>query len=180
MRGTVIIDCAVISASSDPITIMSPSTHALPVIRAVRSSTSRQAETHNVEDGASARLKQPIVVALQSIQSGIESIETVCRLAGMPIPSGGMWQTPNRWSSASEESKDTYKILLEPERDHCATIVPHNWMEALETVTSASSSNDGEGGLTYIVQGPKGVGKSTFSKLLVNTLLSKYVRLRYI
>lgn len=121
----------------------------------------------------SNKLEQPILIALRSIQAGVEGIEAICRLAGMPIPSGGMWQLANRWSSASEESKDTYKILLESERDHCATVVPHNWVEALESVESASPRDSGLPNPAYLIQGPKGVGKSTFGKLLINTLLSR-------
>lgn len=172
IRGAISIDCATLTPSSNPVTLLLPSTHALPVMRAVRSSASKEAQPYHHQEGkASPGLEQPIVISLQNVQSGIESIESVCRLAGMPIPSGGMWQPSNRWSSASEESKDTYKVLLEPERDHCGTVIPHNWIEALESGASSSSSDSGE--RAYIVQGPKGVGKSTFAKLLVNTLLSQ-------
>lgn len=169
LRGIVSIDCATLTSSSSPVTIMAPSTHALPTIRAVRSSPAQEA-TH-WPYASSEQLEQPIVIDMRSVQTGIEGIESVCRLAGMPIPSGGMWQQPNRWSSAPQDTKDTYRLLLEPERDHCATVIPHNWVEALESV----ESHPAEGNSTYIVQGPKGVGKSTFSKLLVNTLSSRYV-----
>jgi polynucleotide 5'-hydroxyl-kinase GRC3/NOL9 len=169
LRGIISIDCATLTSSSSPVMIMAPSTHSLPTIRAVRSSSPQEAP--NWPYTSSKPLEQPIVVILQSVQSGIEGIESISRLAGMPIPSGGMWQQPNRWSSAPNAAKATYKLILEPERDHCATVIPHNWVEALEHVDLQST----EGNATYLVQGPKGVGKSTFSKLLVNTLLSRYV-----
>lgn len=177
LRGAISIDCAVITASSAPITIMSPSTHALPIIRAVRSPLTRQAEQQGGSDRSTEGLEQPIIIELHSMHSGVEGIESVCRVVGMPIPSGGMWQLSNRWPSGSEESKDTYKVLLEPERDHCATVVPHNWVEALDNVALASPSGNREGASTYVIQGPKGVGKSTFSRLLANTLLSQYVHM---
>jgi polynucleotide 5'-kinase involved in rRNA processing len=48
-------------------------------------------------------------------------------------------------------------------------------MEALSTIDATVSDQDSglDNDDTYIVQGPKGVGKSTFAKMLVNKLLSQ-------
>ena len=64
--------------------------------------------------------------------------------------------------------------ITQPERDITATLLPDNWMEALSAIGTDTPEeiNDIDEGDTYLVQGPKGVGKSTFAKLLVNRLLS--------
>lgn len=171
LRGSISIDCAEVDSSSDALPILAPSTHALPTIRALRATSSAQ---ENITQDSSIELEQPIILSLQSITTEVESIEGICRLAGMPIPTSGMWHLPSRWSSASDEEKDTYKILFEPERDLCASVIPHNWIDALEAFQSGTKTGEIGGKASYIVQGPKGVGKSTFSKLLANTLLTRY------
>ncbi|KAK9897342.1 hypothetical protein P389DRAFT_55928 [Cystobasidium minutum MCA 4210] len=175
IKGSISIACATIDASSSALPIFAPSTHALPTIRALRAQSSPVSDSVPSESSIS-ELEQLIILTLSSISAGIENIESICRLAGMPIPSSGMWHVSNRWSSASQADKESFKILLEPERDLCASVIPHNWLEALEQLgdTEPSSQGGANGLPSYIVQGPKGVGKSTFSKLLVNTLLSSH------
>jgi polynucleotide 5'-hydroxyl-kinase GRC3/NOL9 len=184
-RGSITIDSAILSTSSPPLPIFAPSTHSLPTIRAIRAPSS--SSTSSTVSAPKAfklpftlqildDLDFPIVISLQSLQTGIEGIESICRLAGMPLPQGGMWQVPSRWNTSSvpqDVQNDTYRILLQPERDLCATVVPHTWHEALSNMPSSDTSAGQVP--SCIIQGPKGVGKSTFSKLLVNTLLSRYV-----
>lgn len=71
--------------------------------------------------------------------------------------------------------------ITNPERDLIASSSPSSWAGALLSVSPSDISHEQEvhhldeqeRRQVYLVQGGKGAGKSTFSKMLVNTLLNK-------
>lgn len=70
--------------------------------------------------------------------------------------------------------------ITEPEPDLVASILPENWRLALEQLSNVQQDDSVEDTqsrdpILAVVQGPKGTGKSTFSKLLVNSMLGRYV-----
>ena len=77
--------------------------------------------------------------------------------------------------------------ITQPERDLMAAILPENWRQALDTLAGPPTvrpdgpvqmglgAPEGEHATICLVQGTKGVGKSTFAKLAVNALMTRYV-----
>lgn len=73
-------------------------------------------------------------------------------------------------------------------QDLVPTVMPPSWRLALEQTVPSSNLPDAEPYFNqdedrrrvYLVQGSKGVGKSTFSKALLNRLLSKWVYFSHI
>ena len=72
--------------------------------------------------------------------------------------------------------------ITQPERDLMAAILPENWRQALGTLARPAretsdglGASDSEHAPICVVQGSKSVGKSTFAKLAVNALLTRYI-----
>lgn len=195
LRGSVTIDCGVLDTTSQPFTLFAPTTHSLPVLRAsyAQASSSAPSTKLHLPDGlafSEVLEAYPVVMLIQDVQTGIEGIEGVAKVAGMPVPINGFWTSqftgPQMISGSTFElvciqcgslraaaDLTTFDQITQPERDITATLLPDNWMEALSSIGSDASEeiNGMDEGDTYIVQGPKGVGKSTFAKMLVNRLL---------
>jgi polynucleotide 5'-hydroxyl-kinase GRC3/NOL9 len=196
LRGALHLDSAILTPAQAPLDVFAPSTHPLPILSARLAKSSKSIGTSDIPIDETLS-EYPVVILLRDKTAGIEGIEGVCRLAGMPIPRQGMWGL----STGSSESLQlvsgrTFQIVsqasfitalngidasvlylrqvTEPEPDLIATILPENWRLALEAVTATQSEDSPmqDGPIITLIQGSKGTGKSTFSKLLVNSLLN--------
>ncbi|KAI5475995.1 AAA family ATPase Grc3 [Pseudohyphozyma bogoriensis] len=133
------------------------------------------------------------VVLLSDMGSGVEGVETVLSHAGMGC-GYAMWDVNAKgavWGGAG------WKIILEPTPSLTSLRMPDTWSSTLESFVAPSARKakeeeetedsedefEGQQGserMVVMVEGPKHVGKSTFAKLVLNKLLSRYERVAYL
>merc|ERR1711939_276080 len=94
----------------------------------------------------------------------------------------------DRGSGQQPVAGTTFEVITLPAQDSTATILPPTWRAALSRVVSDPVHGSNETYLTRaegarrvcLVQGPKGVGKSTFSKALLNSMLSRHTSVAFL
>ena len=99
LRGSIFIDGAILETNSGACDVFAPTTHPLPVVQAISEVEAVSPDNINMMQlpyGIQFKDQMPefpVVLLLRDNQSGIEGIEKICKLAGMPIPTNGMWQS---------------------------------------------------------------------------------------
>ena len=85
------------------------------------------------------------------------------KISGMCPFAENLFQPPSN-SITMSPKQPTFHILFESPAPIARTIYPVSWLEGLDTISSKSSPK-------ILICGPKGVGKSTFCQLLVNSFI---------
>ncbi|KAL8999639.1 MAG: hypothetical protein Q9169_001599 [Polycauliona sp. 2 TL-2023] len=165
--GAVSVYGAVLHASSTIHQVYAPSTHSLPVIRPLR-------DPHRPADD------QPIEFTISSTQNGMRSLKEVSAMFGR------IW---NKAIVVSDD--DTHQVACSPpsldrfkpsftlvqtaeddgyKRSLSLLERPDDWQRLLTTLASRHKATPR---ITALVCGPKGSGKSTFTRMLVNAFITK-------
>ncbi|ATY65047.1 RNA processing Grc3 [Cordyceps militaris] len=151
LAGEVAIVGATLTASETIHWVHAPHCHALPVIR---TSEKTRLELHN------ENADRPLF-CLSSLSPLYQRI----------------WHKPDRNSEETDSSsEDTFKILCTSEDAPKRSVIqelnsPPEWNKAISDIIG-STKVDRQTQISALVCGPKGAGKSTFSKLLTNRLLT--------
>lgn len=149
-RGAVKVCGAVLTQESEPQTIYAPMSHALPVIEALPNQ-------QLYEDAFDVKL------SITTHHSGILRIGKLCPLF------------TTLWTSTSAEPTDfSFRPIFKSSANIPVLSVPQEWDSALLDLNPRPVP--GAEPPRIVVVGAKGAGKSTFIRLLTNTLLSSTTR----
>ncbi|KAL8771680.1 MAG: hypothetical protein Q9209_002871 [Squamulea sp. 1 TL-2023] len=175
-QGAVSLLGAVLRPSSAVYRVFAPSTHSLPVIRSIRN-------PYGPAD-------QPIEVTITSLRSGTRSLKQVSPMfdriwnKAIEVSDMNVYESGDMKPSL-DLVKRTYSILKSSSNDGYASKrslnpleLPKGWQPLLTSLTTRKQ----EGAPTAaFVCGPKGSGKSTFVRMLINgindTRGSRYIAL---
>ncbi|PPQ68567.1 hypothetical protein CVT24_005579 [Panaeolus cyanescens] len=113
-----------------------------------------------------------VVIMFQSLQTGVESLGKACRtfenVFELPRWPNDCGQKPFKIPGLSMVSKQTKD--LQPFSPLAS------WSKALHDLAPSTSTHTG----VYLIKGPKNTGKSTFSRNIVNHLLTQYRQVAYL
>ncbi|GAA6063209.1 hypothetical protein JCM10212_006842 [Sporobolomyces blumeae] len=159
--------------------VYSPASHPLPPIASVPSAVSSAGpSTLSLYLDAKIDISGfAAVVLVTSVETGIEGIEGPLKSGGLGCASGMFppAQTP------SVSGGKTWKLVTEPVPGLTMLRQLAPWSSAISTlVPSGEESSVDPGRTTVMVEGSKRVGKSTFSKMLLNKLLDRYEAVAYL
>ncbi|KAK4703113.1 polynucleotide 5'-hydroxyl-kinase GRC3/NOL9, partial [Phenoliferia sp. Uapishka_3] len=171
--------------------LFAPSSHPLPPLEALQLPLYDKSTTLLLPDGRKIDTSAiSCVVFVSDLGSGIEGVETVLRNGGMGA-GNNMWEvggkktwggsgwrlitdvTPSLTSMRNPSSWESTLLSLLPSR-------PAPDPDAEENSDEEEDLSAGADRMVLMVEGPKHVGKSTFAKLAVNRLLSRYERVAYL
>ncbi|EGG06374.1 uncharacterized protein MELLADRAFT_86554 [Melampsora larici-populina 98AG31] len=170
--GTIEINGARIKAeeTNEPTEIFAPISHPLPILTTLKSTSSPSAiiqpETGLNESNFDA------IIEIQDFHTGIEGIDLVW---SSNEPKRPIWN-----HSSSKQPLETsvygitWDIILTLTADISSIKLPKTWSNSLSNQPSSNPTTTTKSNECYLVQGPKGVGKSTFLRLLLNKLLQSY------
>ncbi|KAI0717546.1 hypothetical protein C8T65DRAFT_707168 [Cerioporus squamosus] len=115
------------------------------------------------------------VVMLQELHTGIDGLGRICRTFDACF-------APARWHrSLARFDLGLDTVYFTP--DVSPLVVPPSWDAAIGSVMPPPSVDENAlvgQGATYLVKGPKNAGKSTFARLLLNRLLSRFRHVAYL
>ncbi|KAI5790613.1 hypothetical protein DFH27DRAFT_603036 [Peziza echinospora] len=150
LAGTVSIYGTTLGSESGTNVVYAPITHALPVIEALKSERRRL-------DGE----KFDAIISVGCSNSGLKDVGRICPLFGR------IWRPPG------VESEDTFYPLLKvtpPSPLPQILTISKQWKQLLSKL--AAPPSDPSSPPIIILTGSKSTGKSTFSRLLLNSLLT--------
>ncbi|KAH9853336.1 hypothetical protein C2E23DRAFT_119714 [Lenzites betulinus] len=180
LRGSVTFAGVSLTASTTAHPVFAPRSSPVPVIQCLSSkdsaaafSSSKDLPRHITE----AASKFDAVVVLQELHTGIEGLGRICRTFD------GLF-APSRWHRNQVRYDlcldNVYFIPLQTP-DTLPLVVPKTWTAFTDAVLPLSDDDDAVTKRPiYLVKGPKNAGKSTFARLLLNKLLSRYRRVTYL
>ncbi|GAA5982354.1 hypothetical protein JCM5350_006155 [Sporobolomyces pararoseus] len=122
------------------------------------------------------------VVLVTSAQTGIEGIENSLKSGGLGC-ANGLFPWPSN-ATGRLDSGRSWRLITEPVPGLTILRQLEPWSSTLSSLVGANE-NGGQavadpGRLSVLVEGPKRVGKSTFSKMLLNRLLDRYEAVAYL
>ncbi|KAF7308571.1 Fungal-trans domain-containing protein [Mycena chlorophos] len=167
LRGTVSIYGASLHASSKTHRVFAPRSAPIPVIEALHPVPAARIAIPPRLDPAFAG--DTAVVVLYPLQTGAEGLGRACRVFE------GVFTPPRLYNAYKSEPEllSTARLLLEPSKDLQPLFLPSTWTQALDTIIERTEP-------VILVKGPKNSGKSTFSRALVNRLLSRYRKVAFL
>ncbi|KAH9843521.1 uncharacterized protein C8Q71DRAFT_2384 [Rhodofomes roseus] len=177
LQGAVSLTGSIVSASHTCHLIFAPRSSPIPVIRSVAANLSHR--TIELPD----RIRPAVgsgaaVVLLQELQTGVERLGLVCRtFEGVFSPS----RFQSKMSTIDLNLRGVYMLRTETS-DASPFIMPPSW-EAAASSMVAHAANPHEMSYSrsvYLVKGPRNTGKSTFAKVLLNALLTRYRRVAFL
>lgn len=156
LSGAVSIYGATLTPESGTHTVFAPTTHALPVITAAPGKQKRGG--HHGGGGYSAE------ILIGCHNSGIRDV-------------GKLWpMLSSIWAPPSAVHKENSFHLLRSSTSPPALLhIPPSWQHLLSDLTTPSPHPP-----IILLAGPKSAGKSTFSRVLTNTLLDTYPKVAYL
>ncbi|RDX43047.1 hypothetical protein OH76DRAFT_1361674 [Lentinus brumalis] len=184
LRGTITLAGVQLSASHTTHPVYAPRSSPIPIIQCrlsrSTSSTGRAPLLPALPERiADASPHFDAVLMLQELHTGIEGLGRICRTFDACF-------APARWHRnlpRFDLGLDTMYFLARQTPDVSPLVVPPSWDAAIGTVMPPPDVDEhtllGQGA-TYLVRGPKNAGKSTFARLLLNRLLSRYQRVAYL
>ncbi|KAF8541920.1 hypothetical protein BDD12DRAFT_877517 [Trichophaea hybrida] len=149
-KGSVNISGAKLSPSSPTQTIYAPMTHALPVIEAILSK--RKQTTNSGTPGAEIRITNH--------HSGILEIGKLCPTFNT------IWK-----GSSKDLGGNSFAPIFTSATNIPIVVIPTSWKPTLKALTKKATSTNASPPI-IILAGSKGTGKSTFSRILANRLLT--------
>ncbi|GAA5940483.1 hypothetical protein JCM3775_004809 [Rhodotorula graminis] len=168
--------------------LFAPSSHPLPPIFGAPLASPLQ-HSLLLPSGATLDLTPYVAVVLVSdLVTGIDGIERVLVAGGMG-QGGGMFGR-RKGEIESAQGGATWSLVLEPEPSLAGLRPLDPWLAALAaSVPPLSTADDDDDDdddepaadrFVALVEGPKRVGKSTFAKMLLNSLLARYGAVAYL
>ncbi|ORY54149.1 hypothetical protein BCR35DRAFT_296765 [Leucosporidium creatinivorum] len=191
------------AASATAHRVFSPSSHPLPPLEALPpsfASSSTSPSTLSLPGGSLVSLTAfSSVVLVEELGAEIEGVETVLRSSGMGC-GNAMWQVEDTFGRSEHWGGAGWRLILEPTPSLTSLRPLESWESTLASfgyrgrTANARSFDDeeeeeeeeeeelaaGAERLVLLVEGPKRVGKSTFTKLLLNRLLYRYETVAYL
>lgn len=159
VSGKAVIDSYVVGEDSNARTVNASNLTSIPCIRAVSASAGR------LHPGLTGSFS--CVVALSNHTDGMENLPSLYPHLKY------LYASENSKNSYSHNSHNyTFSVLLEAESNRLATSIPDSWEFQLGRLTSFFANSDRKNKVILII-GNKNTGKSTFLKLLANSLLSE-------
>jgi len=149
-KGSVNISGAKLSSTSPMQTIYAPMTHALPVIEA---HSSKRKQTTNSSTPSTE-------IRVTNHYSGILEIGKLCPTFNT------IWKGPSK-----DQGGNSFASLFTSAVNIPTVTVPTSWKPTLKALTKKVMSPDAPPPI-IVLAGSKGAGKSTFSRILANRLLT--------
>ncbi|GAA5880872.1 hypothetical protein JCM16303_005154 [Sporobolomyces ruberrimus] len=124
------------------------------------------------------------VVLVTPVQSGIEGIESSLKSGGLGC-ANGLFPWPSKVTGSVSGGK-SWRLVTEPIPGLTSLRSLEPWSSSLSNLVPNVTETNGEpvsvdpGRMSIVVEGPKRVGKSTFSKMLLNRLLDRYEAVAYL
>ncbi|TNY18865.1 hypothetical protein DMC30DRAFT_448448 [Rhodotorula diobovata] len=166
--------------------LFAPSSHPLPPIFGAPLSTPASCSLL-LPSGETLDLTPYCAVVLVSdLVTGIEGIERVLVAGGMGQGSGMFARKKGKAPAA--QGGATWSLVLEPEPSLAGLRPPDPWLAALAAAVPPGPASDDDDHdalpvaerFVALVEGPKRAGKSTFAKVLLNSLLTRYGAVAYL
>ncbi|GAA5909690.1 hypothetical protein JCM8208_003847 [Rhodotorula glutinis] len=166
--------------------LFAPSSHPLPPIFGAPLAAPLQ-HSLLLPTGATLDLTPYVAVVLVSdLVTGVEGIERVLVMGGMG--QGGGMLARRRGAIEPAQGGATWSLVLEPEPSLAGLRPLDPWLAALAAsvppLSSAQDEDDDDEPVAdrfvALVEGPKRVGKSTFAKMLLNSLFARYGAVAYL
>ncbi|CAH7690487.1 hypothetical protein PPACK8108_LOCUS25847 [Phakopsora pachyrhizi] len=168
LSGSVEISGSIITSNSKgPTEIFAPPSHPLPIIRSTIHSTLGTLSS-NVENVSIRCCNFASVIRITNLNTGIQAIDRVWSSSGLKR---SIWK--HFATNQPLRGKNWTLVLSLTPEVACLRSLP-SWSDILSTCNRAPTINSDA--ISYLVQGSKGSGKSTFSTLLINSLLNRYQR----
>ncbi|KAK6509400.1 Polynucleotide 5'-hydroxyl-kinase grc3, variant 2 [Arthrobotrys musiformis] len=149
--------CGAILETSASIDVIAPSTQALPVIECAPKSKKRKV------DKAAARKdgEYDAIFTLRNTQSGLNDIGRICPRFDR------IWKPPLTSTTVKSRASGSFTPILSATQVTPILTIPPSWQAPLTTLASPKQSPK----VIFIIGG-KSVGKSTFGRYLLNTLVT--------
>ncbi|KAK9237927.1 hypothetical protein V1525DRAFT_342717 [Lipomyces kononenkoae] len=178
IKGSINISCAMLTASAKYHTVFAPSTHAIPTILADGQGNDIPTDTVRNElmdiipvsfaQAVKDLLQFDVIIAIRSLYTGIENLEKICQSLK------NVWTCPDMQSNSR-----SYGILYRvPQPPPGVITLPESWESPLRKVCqrirdAVGRDTRSETGRPIIfICGQKSSGKSTFARLLTNSLIT--------
>ncbi|EMD31750.1 hypothetical protein CERSUDRAFT_144572 [Gelatoporia subvermispora B] len=177
LRGAVSLGGVTLAASGVTHRVFAPRSAPLPVI------VSAQGDDRDLDSTPlPARIRSAVhggatIVLVQELHTGVEDLGRVCRTFE------GVFK-PSKWQSAagSELKLQGAHIVTGPVQDVAPMVVPPSWETAVANClpSDAGSMEQIHTRRVYLVKGPRNSGKSTFARMLLNNLTTRYRRVAFL
>ncbi|KAI0676648.1 hypothetical protein C8Q78DRAFT_987253 [Trametes maxima] len=178
LQGSVSLAGVTLAPSTIAHPVFAPRSSPLPIIQCLprrKSSSSPPTSVDLPPQVAALAPNFDSIVMLQELHTGIEGLGRICRTFD------GFF-SPSRWHRNQPRFNlglDNVYLLPLQTPDVSPLMVPPQWAAAVATVIPTSGGENDKRPV-YLVKGPKNSGKSTFARLLLNRLLSRYRRVAYL
>ncbi|KAG6861825.1 hypothetical protein C0995_011707 [Termitomyces sp. Mi166 len=169
LQGSITLSGVTLPSSPRNYRVFASRSAPLPVLEGVDSSGAIP-DVHKLPSVMHSVISTPVtLVLLQELRSGVEGLGGVCRTFD------GVFE-PSRWqkSSIAPLKLSGVHMVLSQTKDIQVFELPVSWRRALSLKSPGNNTS------IHLVKGPKKSGKSTFSRTLVNTLLSQYQKVAYL
>ncbi|KAI0951661.1 hypothetical protein AcV7_007695 [Taiwanofungus camphoratus] len=179
LRGHISIAGVTLSASRSPHCIFAPRSFPLPTIHVVSNEGPDDEDIVDFSPRLSpAALAADAVVLLQELQTGVEGLGLVCR-------SFDGFFSPARWqahTSMPDLGVQGVHLVTHVRDDLPLMTVPQSWEDAMSAVLhkDVATTEPDYSRHVYLIRGPKNSGKSTFARMLLNRLVTRYRRVAYL
>ncbi|TBU27745.1 hypothetical protein BD311DRAFT_664935 [Dichomitus squalens] len=182
LRGTVDLGGVSLNASTTSYPVFAPRSSPIPIIqcRPHKGSSSDPAVLSTLLSRvAAATMDYDAAIILQELHTGIEGLGRICRTFD------GFF-APSRWHRGRvtfDLGLDTVYYLTQQTSDVVPLDIPPSWDAAVKAILPTSDQGTdatAEKKMVYIIKGAKNTGKSTFARLILNRLLSRFQRVAYL
>ncbi|KAA1114239.1 Polynucleotide 5'-hydroxyl-kinase grc3 [Puccinia graminis f. sp. tritici] len=154
----------------EPINLFAPPSHPLPIITPKPSSLPSSHSTPPDHHLPLDPTKFDAIVELQDLDCGIQALDELWSSNGNKRP---IWSSPSPNPPHSIHGQ-TWSIVLSPTPDLARLRLPSSWASTLSSLPSRDEVIEAGRAEIYFIEGPKSTGKSTFSTLLINSLLNSF------
>ncbi|KAF3307955.1 Polynucleotide 5'-hydroxyl-kinase grc3 [Orbilia oligospora] len=148
--------CGAVVETSVSFNVIAPSTQALPVIECAPKSKKRKVEKPARKDGG-----YDAIFSLHSTQSGLNDIGRICPRFDR------IWKPPLTSTIVKSKGSDSFTPILTAAQPTPILTLPPSWQPTITTLSSTKQSPK-----SIFIVGGKSVGKSTFSRYLLNNLIT--------
>ncbi|KAH9916798.1 uncharacterized protein B0H18DRAFT_1124020 [Fomitopsis serialis] len=177
LQGAVSLMGSVLTASRTCHRVFAPRSSPIPVLRSIAASL------NGPQSAMPDRVRSTLgpgatVVLLQELQTGVERLGTVCRtFEGVFSPSRSQSKMP----TVELNLRGVYMLQAETS-DTSPFIMPPSWDATISSMVdhNANPQEMNYPRSVYLVKGPRNTGKSTFGKVLLNALLTRYRRVAFL
>ncbi|PLW25409.1 hypothetical protein PCASD_22453, partial [Puccinia coronata f. sp. avenae] len=165
LHGTIQLMGAEITTAGPSHHLFAPPSHPLPIISA-KSTTPETKQQQQQQPLPLDPKKFHAIIQLQDLHCGIQDVDLLWASSGNKRP---IW--PSHQHSIIHGQ--TWSIVLSPTPDLARLRLPASWSSSLSELKPNDQRADERSDI-YLIEGPKGAGKSTFATLLVNSLLNQF------